>query len=140
MTLFGTEGNGDGRIALLMGISTVIGGAATYLIALWLKLRAEKREDVEKSEKTIVQHLEALVARLDEEKGELSKDTETLHDEIRKVLEKLAVCDVRCARLRSHIRYLESVLIRAQLSFERYEEEDGGSASHVPLPPTTKAP
>lgn len=125
---------GDVRTIILNMVILAVGGAGTYLINLALKVRGEKRADKAADQLTIVQHLEALNKRLYEENEELGKDKESLHVEMLKLLQKLSACDIRGASMRAHIRYIEGVLARNKLSFERYDDDNGGSNSHQPLP------
>lgn len=131
----------DGRMALLLFVASMIGGAATYVVNLALKVRSDNKAEADGEKKSIVEHKQQLIDRLDKENAELVKEKDQMYDENRKLVEKCGKCDVRSARMRTHIRYLEFVLARNSLSFERYEEEDdSGSNTHAPLPPSPPAP
>lgn len=138
---------GGGKLAVLLTLATLGGGAVQYLVTVgrewWREKRAERKTEVQE----IVSHLQALVKRLDDEKLELCRDIEAVQAEVRKLLEALARCKISATQRRAHIRYLESVLARNKLSFEAYVEETGddatgtGTGTHSPLPgPTNPNP
>lgn len=146
MILLGTDSPTDGRIAFLMAIATVIGGAGQYVVGLAITYFKERKADKGKSEATIVDHLKELVKRLDAEKLEQGKEKEEALEDKGKLIARVSRLEVRTAAMRSHIRYLESVLARNGHSFEGYTEppHDGdgdgphtpdGSAVQTPLPP-----
>lgn len=124
----------DGRIAFLMALATVVGGAAQWVVAQVLAWVKEGRAEKGKQEATIVAHLENLVVRLDREKAEQERDKEGALEEVRKLLARVASVEVRTAEMRSHIRYLESVLARNGHSFERWDDPKPDTGSHAALP------
>lgn len=114
MELF-SEAQTDGRIAVIVAVSGIIGGAFTWLtVQLW-KLHDRRKEERDREEKTITDHLNALIVRLDRDKSE--KD-----EQIQKLQYRATRGETRYAALRAHVRYLESVLGTKGISFEKYED------------------
>ena len=135
--LFGSEGNesGDGRNSLLLLIAGLIGGAVSYVVGVVLKVRAERKTEHVAEEAKITDHLQKLIDRLDREKAEQSREIEVKEEQAQRLLELVAAGRVRQARLREHVRYLESVLARNKITYEEFTEDcEPGSQTHEPLP------
>lgn len=134
------DSDGGGREVLIVTIATLLGGAFQYVITQALAVWRERGARSEKQDKTIQDHLQTLIDRLDVENKEKDSDIDRLQEEIRKLIARATKRGVRASIMLAHIRYLERVLQGKQLSFERFEEEPElleGSGPHLALPPHT---
>lgn len=143
MVLFGTEGAaeaGDGRTFITYILVSVLGGAVTYVVNLALKLRDSKDAKQSAAEKTIVEHKDELIKRLDTENDEKAKEIKELRERLQVLENEKGVLQIQSTGRRRHIRYLERLLAAHKLSFEAYTDDDeDASKVHAPLPQPPKA-
>lgn len=132
-----STGTSDTRMALMLFLSSTIGGAFVYLVNLALKVRDENRARRCTKEKTIVQHKDELIERLDRENQEKQKEIEQLNVEKDRHFKRETMCRIRDGSKAAHIRYLERVLSNNGLTFEKYQEppenDPDGSDVHKTL-------
>ena len=136
------ETGGDGKLAVLMTVCTLVGGAFSYVLQKWWEWRSAERAEADKRQQTIVDHQKALIERIDAEKKAEQLRLDNCNEENDALQREIAGLKLVRSTMRRHIRYLESILSRATLSFERYEDEPTepapprpGSGPHSPLPP-----
>lgn len=127
---------GNGQIAFLMFASGVIGSAGVWLWGRVQEIRQDRRKRAETEEKTLLDHKDELIKRIDCELKECDEEREEHR-------EALSRARIAAARRLQHIRYLERILGGAKLSFEKYEDdsiEEFGSSVHKSLKPKKPKP
>lgn len=128
--------NSDGRIAVITILASAFGGAVAWIANEIKTARRAKQEKDEKKEKTIVEHQQILIERIDSEKDCLEKDLDEKNRKLDAKSAEVVNCRAAYRVARSHIRYLERILGGKQISFERFDDPDGvdGTDEHRALP------
>jgi hypothetical protein len=131
--LFADTSTGDGKLAIIIGVSTILGGAGQYVIGKLIDLRKENREAEHAKEQSIVTHQKALIERLDAEKRELEREKAEAEREREKCTEVKHAEELTIALMRRHIRYIESILTRVgTVSFEPWADDAIGPVNNKP--------
>jgi len=127
--LFADEQASTGGIAVLMAMSSIIGGAVIWVVRAYSERRAERRKEHKEDEKTIVDHYEQLKVRMDREIAELRKDNRKLG---RRLTHTIA-----------HVMYLEGIMESRDIKFRPFvpppddPDDDNGLPPVPPPPPKT---
>lgn len=122
----------DGRTAFLVALAGIAGSALTASAAWGWKWWRQRVADRDGREKTITDHLQAVVARQERECSDLEAKCNRLQERIDRLQE-------RAAGLAGHARYLEAVLRTAGIKYDPWTEpDDPGSRPHRPLPEGSK--
>lgn len=114
----------DARLVLLVGVSTIVGGAVTWAFNAVLEWQSRRRKERKEDEKSIVQHLETLVERLRIDNGDLHAEVDQLRADLTK--EQLFG-----ERVLGYIRYLETLLRVKRIPFDPFDP-GSGSAHEMP--------
>lgn len=108
----------EGAIAVLMALSSVLGGAILWLANYLSGRRKERRAELKEDEKGIVDHQNQLIQRLSREIEDLRAraDNQTL----------------KLTRLIAHMSYLEGIMAAKGIKFRPYRDDETGE--HLPIP------
>ncbi len=112
-----------GAVVVLAGM----GGAAAKWFGeqLWAWWR-EKRGLADATQKTITDHLQAAVNRLQENEGACNDRVERLQGRVERA-------EIKSASLIGHLRYLETILRNAKVDFAPWIDPSTDSALHHPV-------
>jgi hypothetical protein len=113
----------DGRVALLIAVGGLIGGAVQWGLAKALDFRTARKKEADEDEKRVTDYQESLLKRLDAERQEILAEN-------RKLNERCTRLDVLVAKVLSHVQYLEGCLKDRDIKFRQW---DDGSSVHVAL-------
>lgn len=111
----------DWRVVALGIFLTAFGGACQYLITQAIMVWRESKATRAGAEKTIVDHQTALIARLECDLDDKDKEIGEKQRKLDEAAIEKANCNIRAATMELHIRYIESVLARNNVPFERYQ-------------------
>lgn len=118
MTLFAALENET--VAALLALAIPLGGGVAWLAGYLSSRRKELRSEKKEDEKTIVDHQDAVIQRLDKE----ATDQRIELKQIRDLLTKMT----------GHLRYLEGVMESRGIPFRPWDDPDtDGSGPHKPL-------
>jgi len=135
--LFAAETVSDARLAGLLALASLLGGAAKWVADLVIDRVNKSRDRAAAGEKTITDHLERAVARLEAE-------CQAHEERVERLRERVNQLAVRSARMAGHIRYLEALLNRAKADYVPWAEEsdptEPGGGPHPPLPEDGRKP
>jgi hypothetical protein len=116
----------EGKQAVMASVCAAIGVGGKWLWDQLYKVYQDRKGEQAQQRKDLIDHLESMMRRLEEENAELDKRTEALRARIEKAA-------VRSATMLRHIRYLERLLASAipKVDFlpwaEEILEEDTGT-------------
>jgi hypothetical protein len=124
--------SGVGQIGFLMFVSGAIGTAGQYLVGKFLEVWRDRKGREAADRESIVAHQQALIARLDAEKTALHSEVAEKDREIELHAEEKYRCKIARAVLLQHARYLEFLLSREKIPFERYVDDEASDAEGGP--------
>lgn len=117
-------GDAATQTAILMVLSGLVSSAATWGVQLW----REKKNRDDAAEKTIVEHLQSLVNRLEREKGEKAAEHAACLVHSAKLLARAVKGEIAVTALRAHVRQLETLLRLSKIPFTKYVEPSSAEA------------
>jgi hypothetical protein len=107
----------DSRIALLIAISGVVGGAMTQVGAWVMKLRDKNKAEADKKAFRIEEHLKELLTRAETDLKESNKENHGLREQLTVKVNVIALRD-------AEVSYLKNVLRQRRITYAPFRSDD----------------